>query len=1186
MNPIMCERLVIDTLARRDTWARFVRHGGADLDPDVVLQRWAHASQSGVLCANVSRDTHLRVRLRPSSDAPLFNGQTPGLLAYRKQARLVVNGLEWVAPLPAQTYERTLRGPLYLNAPLYMHTSDFDAIGRLPRRRVEQSERLAQWQDYLEWRAQLVHHHRAGVRYLAMRWDGDTLVFRIHPEETCPDLEEFVCQPVGASADPERWRPADPNRVPRDISVPGRIIERRVGAEGSEEVVFGFSKTVLADLREARWSPPREGFLLANIVAERVQIQTQQRALRSLKSDQGYHPALLPRLFGHQPYPASRPLPLAPDDPIVAHLTPDQRDAAARLAGADPLVLIQGPPGTGKTTTIVAATRLIINRGGSVLVASQSNLAVDNVLERLPRDPAVRPIRLVRDADKVEPTVAPMVVGSVVEAHWLPVVREAVEARGRFVADDLAAEADRATARCEALDVGDAADRLQVGRAARAREIEQLRDAEIAGRAALQAARVEVDALDAAQAAIARILAGEVVLAPPAATRCYALLDAAMVEQALAVRAVDGLDARRAAICGLCAGESAPDDAQIARLQRQRENLARSTDPAELTQLIAVNQELARLQGSAWAAQTRWVQALCARVPDLPGVALTDALRPTRDLLPAADAFFAALDARIGAVEALMATLRAGAEEDAADLVNRRRAADDAARQRAAALAEVTDRRTRTEEALLAMDRAFGALEVRWRTLAPRAGIAVKAPSGSAARAAGPTETVDVPRAEAWQRIRAALVGKLNAGGAHASLSERYLRMPNVVGATCHEAAKLFNKRSFPWLPFDIAIVDEVSKATAPELVQPALTAKRVGFIGDPNQLQPVFRNRPEGYREAIAEGLIAEEDFERFRGLVTAGLFTELFHAAPEHAKTTLTTQFRAHPDIMEGFNVFYGGALEAGPGTELRGHGLTIADREGGQLVGPEQRFLWIDSAADARGRPAFERQVGSSKSNPLESALLVDLLVRIGKALRGRGLTGETVTWTAGDAPLAALVAQKLPQVEPEERDRLIRARRVTVDGRPMTDGEAYIGADRTLAVDLRRGAGLIALYGAQVRLLRRDIDKARRRAGAALSTLDLRVASVDRFQGGEASIVLVSLVRAPERGGIGAFARDFRRINVGLSRARDLLVVAGSREALRGVTVGIPGGTGPVQAYRRVMDHVDTIGGRRDAARLLA
>lgn len=78
-----------------------------------------------------------------------------------------------------------------------------------------------------------------------------------------------------------------------------------------------------------------------------------------------------------------------------------QREAVLEAIHRKPLFLIQGPPGTGKTTVIVEMIQQLVRRDPNVkiLVTSQSNLAVDNVLERLPEE--ILFMRLAANEDRI-----------------------------------------------------------------------------------------------------------------------------------------------------------------------------------------------------------------------------------------------------------------------------------------------------------------------------------------------------------------------------------------------------------------------------------------------------------------------------------------------------------------------------------------------------------------------------------------------------------------------------------------------------------------------------------------------------------------------------------------------------------------------------------------------------------------
>ncbi|WP_377077224.1 AAA domain-containing protein [Natronoarchaeum sp. GCM10025703] len=68
-----------------------------------------------------------------------------------------------------------------------------------------------------------------------------------------------------------------------------------------------------------------------------------------------------------------------------SELDDSQQSVLADILGLEPgdLSLVVGPPGSGKTEVIAKAAHELANRGESVLVTSHTNIAVDNVIEKL-----------------------------------------------------------------------------------------------------------------------------------------------------------------------------------------------------------------------------------------------------------------------------------------------------------------------------------------------------------------------------------------------------------------------------------------------------------------------------------------------------------------------------------------------------------------------------------------------------------------------------------------------------------------------------------------------------------------------------------------------------------------------------------------------------------------------------------
>lgn len=104
---------------------------------------------------------------------------------------------------------------------------------------------------------------------------------------------------------------------------------------------------------------------------------------------------------------------LVPED--AANLNASQRDAIAFALSAQDVAIIHGPPGTGKTTTVVELIRLAVARGEKVLACAPSNLAVDNMLERLVAR-RVNAVRLGHPA-RVSPELREHTLDLMVENH-------------------------------------------------------------------------------------------------------------------------------------------------------------------------------------------------------------------------------------------------------------------------------------------------------------------------------------------------------------------------------------------------------------------------------------------------------------------------------------------------------------------------------------------------------------------------------------------------------------------------------------------------------------------------------------------------------------------------------------------------------------------------------------------------
>ncbi len=137
------------------------------------------------------------------------------------------------------------------------------------------------------------------------------------------------------------------------------------------------------------------------------------------------------------------------------------------------------------------------------------------------------------------------------------------------------------------------------------------------------------------------------------------------------------------------------------------------------------------------------------------------------------------------------------------------------------------------------------------------------------------------------------------------SLEKALALSANVAGMTCNRSAA-YDFRDTTEM-FDVAIIDEVCKATLPEILSPLVIARKAILLGDPRQLPPVF----------------CSEEQEIIRQLDSCRLDRYMYiDTLFEKSNTVLLdTQYRMANPIGEMIStLFYGGNLKNGRDTKTK--------------------------------------------------------------------------------------------------------------------------------------------------------------------------------------------------------------------------------------------------------------------------
>ena len=309
--------------------------------------------------------------------------------------------------------------------------------------------------------------------------------------------------------------------------------------------------------------------------------------------------------------------------------------------------------------------------------------------------------------------------------------------------------------------------------------------------------------------------------------------------------------------------------------------------------------------------------------------------------------------------------------------------------------------------------------------------------------------------------------------------------------------------------------MDEASKATPPELVLPLTLGKKVVIIGDHKQLPPMIDENEfgEALEKVGAKELITEWTKDDYK----ISQFEKLFVNAPKILVASLDTQFRMHEQIMSCITQFYKDQKELENGLVCgikntmnipnlsnkasRWHGFNNPP-----LITPDVHAIWVNVKTP-------EKKVGTSYKNEGEIEAIQAVLRALTKT---NGFKEYFNSFEKEEDKEIGIITYYMPQMQ-KIKDTLY----ATFDKNKWRNFEQY-------------------KYENEFQL-------------------SFRINTVDKFQGMERNIVIISTVRSNkqinEKGveqdnnkypfALG-FAREFQRVNVGFSRAKRLLIVVGNEE----------------------------------------
>lgn len=918
----------------------------------------------------------------------------------------------------------------------------------------------------------------------------------------------------------------------------------------------------------------KDGFLALSAIGDFVLIKRFQIAIEQLKKDESYSPNLAMWLFNVK----RARIPEEVDIKIDKWLNPriknneNQKEAVRKMISAPDLCLIQGPPGTGKTTVIAEAIYQFVRRGDRVLVASQSNDAVDNALERLVESPDIRAIRLGQKGkrkrrvdDKITNKFGEdealkyyyNALSNQLSKTWID-LWDSMESDGiqydidirdasLFQQDLASLNQELTVVNKEYIESKENLDSLN-------KQLKIINDDSIKLEADKEQYRLAVECFNGENDSqfylsedLIRIFEKELNNLIERTIKTGIIL----VEERLNVdemglykvqNDVYLISKRLKTLKGLykkiqnSKGNDRRHDSDILILNSQlaeiNENLLvciKNEDEEGkrdcINKISSIQLQIDKLQHSSSVVSISETEKIILHKNIIEGINNDNPEKWSNTFAEIIKQWDQSIDLSLNKIKNIINSRKS---IDTTDIFNHKKAAESKIVEIKEKINEIKSQQLSKSQTLLKLREKYGINTTNAEEIISY----IKKLKESNLNKLNEHRSLRDDWEKTLREFKLRLEDKDSFKYDQEYYQQIYVNACNVVGISCTDNMKNLSDNGYN--DFDVVIIDEVSKATPPELLIPLMKARKAVLVGDHRQLPPMFKEHEGSYKELVEsqedtpeeiKELLTKENFKKFENMVTSSLFKDYFEQASETIKHSLLVQYRMHSDIMEIINRFYEQRLSCGNSEEVerleKNHDLTIKGVDGSTFIKPENHAYWVDSSALPSGRPIYEVRPNYSTSNynVLEKYIIIELLKKIAHSYKEKGYSKEN-----------------------------------------------------------KKTVGVISFYQMQVNEIREIFREAKNYFD--FSSIDVDINTVDRFQGKEKNIIITSLVRNNRKGHASKHVVAFERINVAFSRAQELLIIVGAKHMYENQSVKLPNmdmpGFKTAPVYKNIMEGLNRKG----------